>query len=181
MVRVRYGTPLIAAMLGGMAGGTMGCDDAPALPPKAEDTTIVDTSTGDATLEDLVEADVDGPSPGCTIEATLTSLKTSYFKTGCTFSGCHGTSRPSAGLDLSSDGLHARLINVSADDSNANARGKKLVVPGDAENSFLYQKVAATHERDEGFLMPDGADTPVDVGCRIYQLRKWIDDGALDN
>jgi len=157
-----------------------GCDGPPPLPPKGADTGA-DTTTDDAIVgQDLVTNDTDGPTPGCTVEPTLTSLKNSYFKTSCGFSGCHGA-RPSAGLELLATGLHGRLVDVAATDAKAGGRGKKLVVAGDAASSFLYQKVFNTHARDEGFLMPDGADTPVDAGCRIFMLRKWINDGALDN
>jgi hypothetical protein len=156
------------------------CDDAPALPPA--DTSTPDTAVQDtATAEDTQTTDSEGPDPGCTVEAKLSSLKANYFATSCAFSGCHGSRGASADLDLASDGLHGRLIDVLADDGNARGRGKRLVVAGDPDNSFLYQKVAGLHQRDEGFLMPDGADSPVDPGCRIFMLRKWIADGALDN
>lgn len=156
------------------------CDDPPALPPadtSAPDTSVQDTSTA----EDTQTADSDGPDPDCTVEPKLSSLKANYFATSCSFSGCHGSRGPSADLDLSSDGLHGRLIDVLADDTNARGRGKRLVIAGDPDASFLYQKVSGTHQRDEGFLMPDGADSPVDPGCRVFMLRKWIEDGALDN
>jgi hypothetical protein len=163
------------------ASALVACDDAPALPPA--DTSAPDTSVQQdtATAEDTQTADSDGPDPSCTVEPTLSSLKANYFATSCSFSGCHGSRGASADLDLASDGLHARLIEVAADDGNARGRGKKLVVAGDPDASFLYQKVSGTHQRDEGFLMPDGADAPVDPGCRIFMLRKWIADGALDN
>jgi hypothetical protein len=166
------------------------CDDAPALPPADTNNNPTDTSVGTdtavgedtAVAEDTATADTGepGPDPNCNLEPKLSSLASGYFASGCAFSGCHGSS-PAAGLDLRASGLHARLVGVAADNRNAAGRGKKLVVAGDPANSFLLQKVDGTHQRDEGFLMPDGAESPVDPGCRIFMLRKWIADGALDN
>jgi hypothetical protein len=171
------------------------CDDAPPLPPApsdisaeadaipAEDTATVDTATGDtATGEDvpLAEDATAGPDPDCALTPTLSSLATGYFAAGCAFPGCHGSS-PAGGLDLRPDGLHARLVGVSAVDVEAAGRGKKLVVAGDPAASFLLQKVDGSHAADEGDLMPLGADGPVGPGCRVFMLRAWIAAGARDD
>lgn len=173
------------------------CDDPPPLPPlepspdatstsdsedDTGDTTPDDAGLGDTTPDDAEtpEDAAPQPDPDCALTPSLASLASGYFATGCAFSGCHGAS-PAAGLDLRPDGLHARLVGVSARDVEAAGRGKKLVVAGDPAASFLLQKVDGSHASDEGDLMPLGADGPVSTGCRVFMLRAWIAAGAADN
>lgn len=149
------------------------CDEPPYIPPKAEpDTTVVDPDT------DTVQETV---NPSCTIQPTLSDLNDKYFSKACTFGGCHDSSSVEGGLNLEANNLHAELVNVAAADGKAGPRGKLRVVPGDPDNSFFLQKLEGTMARDEGNLMPDGADEPIDPNCRIAMVRKWITDGALDN
>jgi len=123
--------------------------------------------------------DSDTADPGdCNIQPRLSSVASQYFAPGCVFDGCHTTRSSEGGLDLEAAGLHARLVNVPAQDANAAARGKLLVVPGDPDASFLLQKVEGRMEADEGELMPDGATEPIDPDCRIRMLREWIVRGA---
>lgn len=117
----------------------------------------------------------------CDIQPTLSSLKSDYFAKGCTFSGCHDSKTAEAGLDLQSDGLHARLVDIAVSDENAGPRGKLYVVAGDPDASFLLQKVEGTQAADEGALMPDGAEEPISPQCRIAKLREWIANGAKDD
>jgi hypothetical protein len=146
------------------------CDDPPYI-PKYVEPEVTDTSaetSGDTT-------------PGCSILPTLSDLDAKYFSFSCVFGGCHEASSAEGGLNLEAADLHGQLVNVPAHDENAGPRGKIRVVPGDPEASFLVQKLEGRQARDEGNIMPDGTDEPIDPNCRIKMLRQWISDGALDN
>lgn len=163
--------PGVLALVAGVA--LSACDEPPYIPPKAEpDTTVVDPDT--ETVQETV-------NPNCSIQPTLSDLNDKYFSKACTFGGCHDSSSVEGGLNLEASNLHAELVNVAAADGKAGPRGKLRVVPEDPDNSFFLQKLEGTMARDEGNLMPDGADEPIDPTCRIAMVRKWISDGALDN
>lgn len=165
---------VVAAMA--WAGGAAGCDLPPYIPPLVEeDTNIVPD------IEVSETTDGETETSGCSIQPKLSELNNRYFKFSCVFGGCHETSSQEGGLDLEAAGMHARLVNVGANDEKAGPRGKVLVLPGDPDNSFFLQKLEGTMARDEGNLMPDGADEPLDPNCRIAAVRQWILDGALDN
>lgn len=137
----------------------------------------IDTGQADAgTVADGVGSDTALPDvPACDIEPTLASLQEHYFAKSCSFGSCHGAAAE-GGLDLTGD-VHSTLIEGFAVNRAAAAAGKRWVVPGDPEASFLLQKVLAPDE-SEGALMPVGTLEPMDVGCRIEMLRQWILDGA---
>ena len=66
-------------------------------------------------------------------------------------------------------------MGVSASDAVARARGKVRVRPGDAEGSFLWQKVSGPAP-DEGDRMP-----PVGRSLgpgELAAIREWIARGA---
>lgn len=143
------------------------------------------TRAGLALCAALIACDSDGgvDPDACSVEPTLSSIHAEAFVPGCVFdSGCHNQQDMEGDLDLESvAGLHARLVGALAADENARGRGKVLVVAGDPDNSFLLQKLEGRHASDEGELMPDGADEPIDSECRIAQIRAWIAAGAPDN
>ena len=150
----------------------IGCDSPPYLPPKE------DPSAQDVTSTDSAD---DTSLPECKIAPTLSDLQEKYFTKSCAFGGCHDAGSQEGGLDLESSGLHARLVNVAAADGKAGPRGKLRVVPGAPADSYLLQKLEGTMARDEGNLMPDGTDEPIDPGGRIRMVHDWISAGALDN
>ncbi|TNF25578.1 MAG: hypothetical protein EP329_22870 [Deltaproteobacteria bacterium] len=151
MIQRIRGVAALALALALVAAPTAGCDSAPA--------------EGDS----------------CELEPSLSALQSGYFAAGCTFSGCHDARTAKGGLDLASPGLHARLVDIAVQDDNAAARGKRLVVAGDPDASFIVQKVEGAQESDEGSLMPEGADEPISPECRIATLREWIANGANDD
>jgi hypothetical protein len=131
---------------------------------------------------EVIDTDVDTSEVGdCNIQPTLSDLDAKYFALSCVFGGCHEASSREGGLNMEADDLHAELVNVPAFDEKAGPRGKIRVIPFDAENSFLVEKLEGRQARDEGNLMPDGTDVPIDPQCRIKLVREWIDNGALDN
>lgn len=151
-----------------------GCDAPPYIPPKEEADTLV-TTDGDTAVDGT------DTTPNCDIEPKLSSISAKYFQLSCVFGGCHEAASQEGDLNLDAASLHSVFVNVPAADKKAGPRGKLRVVPGDPDASFLVQKLEGTQARDEGGIMPDGTDEPIDPECRIKMVRQWILDGALDN
>ena len=82
------------------------------------------------------------------------------FERSCTV--CHGTF---GGWDASS---YDSVIN--------SGNNGPAVIPGDAENSFLAQKILGTHTL--GTIMPPGGTLPDE---EILLILDWIDAGAPEN
>jgi hypothetical protein len=104
-----------------------------------------------------------GAQPTSTPDATVPSFANDVmpiFEESC--SVCHGSL---GGWDASS---YDSVIN-SGDNGPA-------VIPGDAENSLLAQKILGTHTI--GTIMPPGGKLPDDT---IQIILRWIDAGAPDN
>lgn len=150
----------------------LGCDEPPYIPDKEVADTSAETTNDVETVEETTT---------CNIQPTLSDLEAKYFAFSCIFGGCHESSAQEGSLNLEAEDLHAELVNVPAADEKAGPRGKLRVVPGDPDASFLVQKLEGKQARDEGNMMPDGTDEPIDPECRIKMVRQWILDGALDN
>jgi hypothetical protein len=68
-------------------------------------------------------------------------------------------------------------VDVLAENPVARAAGKRRVIPGKPEESFLFQKITGTLQPDEGDPMPQtGAPLPPE---QIEAVRQWILNGAL--
>lgn len=88
----------------------------------------------------------------------------------CGFSACHGSG--TGGLELDGDGDHAALVGVPS----AAAPGQTLVVPGDAEASYLLHKLDGRAGIVGEPMPPSGL---LDA-AKIAQVRAWIEGGALE-
>jgi hypothetical protein len=116
------------------------------------------------------EPQVEPPPEHDVIQPTLASIQAQVFTPICAVL-CHGGTNPAAGQDLSSiERSIASLINV--DSSNALF---KRVLPGNAEQSYLYLKI--TGDSRAGARMPLGQ--PALAEASILAIKKWIDQGAL--
>lgn len=124
-------------------------------------------SSNDDDLDDALE-----------VEATLTNVQSLVFTPSCTNEACHDSSA-AGGLELSTAVSYASLVNVPATYPTAAARGKLRVVPGDADASFLFQKLRGTMEADEGVLMPREASSL--VSSKLALVRAWIEAGAKND
>ena len=103
--------------------------------------------------------------------ATLTELETEIFAKSCTFAACHKGASPAGGLNL--EGMtHAKLVDVMA-----TGVPRPLVVPGDPEGSYFYEKLTATMPA-VGDPMPPGA--PLSA-TKLEMVRSWIAAGAADD
>ncbi|HEX2899027.1 MAG TPA: hypothetical protein VHS96_04830 [Bacteroidia bacterium] len=104
------------------------------------------------------------------------------FAPSCALSGCHVAPERKKDLDgempfLSGEATYASLINITPSKSQAASAGLKLVIPGNADSSFLYQKVIYDSSAFQfGAKMPSGGLTL--SANQIEFMRQWIAAGA---
>ena len=118
-----------------------------------------------------------GPTPG--LEPTFSSIQSSIFeatdssgRAACIV--CHTSTgrNPSGGLNLNHDVAYDQLVNLAS-------RGKPTatrVVPGDADNSYLVQKLEGA-SGIVGRRMPF-AGAPFLTDGQMLILKRWIAIGA---
>ena len=108
------------------------------------------------------------------LQASLESIQANVLGPTCAVAGCHsGPAGPGLpqGMDLTSaDASFANLVNVASVQVPALSR----VAPGDADNSYLVQKLEGSAA--VGGTMPAGG-APLDPAT-IAAIRAWIDSGA---
>jgi uncharacterized protein (TIGR03118 family) len=143
------------------------------------DTTAI--ASGTAVALTATATDVDGnvgTSPADNVTAgtvTLTQLQTTIFSPICS-QACHtgvGTTLPGV-QNLTAGNSYATLVNVAS----LEVPTLKRVLPGDAANSYIIQKL----EGAPGIIggrMPLGG--PYLDQATIDQVKVWISDGALNN
>jgi hypothetical protein len=104
---------------------------------------------------------------------TFSTLQTQIFTARC--SGCHGGGSPSAGMNLEAGNAYENLVNKASSEKSGAIR----VIPGDAENSYLVQKLRG----DAGIVglrMPRNGP-PYLTDDQINLVKQWIQDGAKNN
>ena len=110
-------------------------------------------------------------SGGVVHSATLSDVQNQVFTASCT--SCHSGSSPSQGLNLSAGAAYGNTVNVPSTE----VVSLDLVEPGDADNSYLMQKLEGTAQ--SGATMPNGSPM---LSTTLRQLvRDWIDAGAANN
>jgi hypothetical protein len=96
---------------------------------------------------------------------------------GCTNGACHDSATKSGGLDLTPQTAYASLINVPS------SYGVTRVLPFDPNDSFLWQKLAASTDgydlKGKGSPMPSGL--PAISEDELTAVRLWIQQGAPDS
>jgi hypothetical protein len=116
-----------------------------------------------------------GDPANCTGEDTFTVIQQRIFGAkGCRVSTCHGEFK-AGGLDLRWGAAHFSLVGRPA--TTAAAAGRMLVMPGDADASFLWHKLAGTLGPGEGARMPAAGSPPLDA-LELELVRAWIEAGA---
>lgn len=126
----------------------------------------------------LGACDPDG-NPDDELVPTLSSLQSEVFTPRCDFASCHGGTTRAGGLALSEGMTHAELVDVGASNQAASDAGLIRVIPGDAANSFLMQKLSASLPPEYGEVMPPGSGgIEEDV---LLAVEEWIARGAPDN
>lgn len=114
------------------------------------------------------ECDVSKAAPA--MRARFSDMQTQLFTPSCATAGCHGGSRPQAGLSLVDGASYAALVNIG---STTNP-GRLLVDPGNPEESVLL----LTLRRSLRPAMPPAGPLPVAV---IDSVAAWIAAGAIQN
>jgi hypothetical protein len=99
-------------------------------------------------------------------------IQQAIFNGSCATSGCHD-STASQGLNLSQGVAYSNIVNV---DSTQDA-SKKLVLPSDADNSYIVIKIEG--RQSIGERMPLGRSPLSSV--RIQNIKNWINNGASNN
>ncbi|MCZ6855690.1 MAG: CHRD domain-containing protein [Gammaproteobacteria bacterium] len=103
-------------------------------------------------------------------EVTFAETQIQIFTPNCAVSGCHSGPGAPLGLDLSEGLAYGNLVGVaSGQNPNINR-----VEPGDADNSYLVQKL----EGNAGTQMP--LNRPPLPSAQIQMVRDWINAGALE-
>ena len=117
-------------------------------------------------------SDITGPTPN--LQPTLSSIQSEIFSQRCV--GCHtNVGRPAPmGLVLTEGNAYNNLVGVAA----RGKAGETRVIPGDAENSYLIQKLEG-RAGINGLRMPFQG-TPLTDG-QILVIRRWIDTGDQNN
>ncbi len=137
---------VVMAFIGGCSG-VIGDDD----DPQPNDSGVPDSGTDDA---------------GHLGDCGETGAAILFFENRCTNAACHaGRQFPLL--------TRAGLAELTTLESRA-VPGRRLIVPGEPENSWLYIKMADM-QGDEGAMMPLGASTPV---AELGLIEGWIRDGA---
>ena len=97
------------------------------------------------------------PKPSCTpaVDPTgapqyASNIQPIYDRS-CALAGCHSSVAPAQGLDLSTGRSYAATVNKRSTQNLA----LKLVLPGDADDSYLVQKIRGD-AGIAGVLMPQG-------------------------
>lgn len=105
------------------------------------------------------------------LQATFSSIQKNILTPKCVNAGCHpGGGAP---MSLESNVAFMNLVNVTSVRYGTLLR----VMPGDAENSVLYLKVAG--DPRTGARMPLNLDAL--SNDKIEAIREWINQGAKNN
>lgn len=110
-----------------------------------------------------------------TTEVSFSEDVQHVFDRNCAVVGCHVTGPAPFGLNLAPGFAFAQTVNQPAREK----AGLMKIKPGDAENSWLYQKI--TDPKGIGALMPapQTGNTLTDIDKGI--IRDWINNGAQNN
>jgi hypothetical protein len=103
--------------------------------------------------------------------ATFSAVQSQIFNASCAFSGCHGGSSPSQGMDLTEGMAFADIVNVPSSQQPSLDR----IEPNEPEESYLYLKVTGDSSISGGRMPSGGGPLAQDL---IDLLRDWIERGA---
>ena len=107
---------------------------------------------------------------GVPLAPTLASIQVNVFSVNCALAGCHGGATVQQGLSLDPGFSAGNLIDVASPQNATLIR----VIPGNADGSFLIQKIEGT--QTVGVRMPEGG--PYLPQATIDVIRQWIQNGA---
>jgi Planctomycete cytochrome C len=110
------------------------------------------------------------PAPAPAMQATLSSIQAMVFSARCT--SCHSGAAPEGNLRLSAADAYASLVSVPS-----SQRTLLRVAPNDSANSYLIHKLEGRADI-VGHRMPPA---PHLASEDVQTIRRWIDQGALNN
>jgi hypothetical protein len=122
-------------------------------------------------------ANVTGPTPNlntsfASINQNIIQASDSSGRSACVL--CHSGPTPAGRLNLSGDAYSA-LVNRPS----SFKQGAILVVPGDPESSYFYQKLEGS-AGIVGLRMPRNGPPYLTDG-QIQVIERWIEEGAKNN
>ncbi len=97
------------------------------------------------------------------------------FTNSCALSGCHASSSPAGGMNLSEGSAYANIVNTESQSYSPFER----VVPFKPDSSVVYNKILANPELSVGSRMPLGSDPLSEEQIAVVNF--WIEQGAEDN
>lgn len=107
------------------------------------------------------------------VEPNFESIQQNILTPGCAVSGCHVGNNPPAGLNLQAGQAFQNLVNAASTEDRQRLRVK----PNDADNSYLFRKIAG-NAGIAGSRMPIGGRLN---DQQINAVRDWINAGAANN
>jgi hypothetical protein len=114
------------------------------------------------------------PAPTVSFSTDILRIFTNNSAKTCAQVGCHSGANPTGGQNLEAGRAYASIVNVLS----LERPDLKRVMPGDATNSYLFQKVTGA----SGIV---GSSMPLAGGplsaADIDLLRQWINGGAPNN
>ncbi len=110
------------------------------------------------------------PGPTPSPNATFTRVQALVFTPSCAVAGCHGSSQPQQGMNLSAGAAYANTVGVrSVERSDLNR-----VEPGDPDRSYLVKKIRGDPDIT-GVRMPSGGSLTAD---QVQLVIDWVRRGA---
>ena len=116
------------------------------------------------------------PGPRPPAGTTFATIQKQIFDASCATPTCHGAAAASGGLDLAPGSSYGNLVGVPAANPGAQAGGLLRVAPGNADSSFLLQKLLGNLTPAEGVRMPLVGRPP--TPAQLDMIRRWIAAGA---
>jgi hypothetical protein len=135
-------------------------------------TTTGGTTTGGTTTGGTVPPPP--PTPMVSFSRDILRIFTNNGAKTCAQAGCHSGPNPQAGQNLSAATAYANIVNVASSERPDLRR----VQPGNAANSYLYQKITGA-PGIVGSMMPL-AGGPLS-GSDMALIQQWINEGAPNN
>jgi hypothetical protein len=108
------------------------------------------------------------PAPTPSFSRDILRIFTNNGPKTCAQPSCHAGRFPQAGMDLEASQAYNNIVNVTSTES----RGLKRILPGNADKSYLYQKVSSGQ-----MPLAGGRLTAADIDL----IRQWINAGAPNN
>ena len=110
------------------------------------------------------------PSGG--LNPVFSEIQSAVFTPNCASASCHSGGNPAADLNLDAVNSYADLVGIAS----SQQAGVLRVEAGDADNSYLIQKLEGTAAT--GNVMPPSGGLPQST---VDIVRQWIADGATDD